>query len=104
MTTSLRHDRLGYLSGLATLAGLCLLVAFLRHDGWSGLAAEIGRISPWRAAGYVREAAPLLKAEDSYPLPLWNEFASSLLLAVLGAVSVRCSGRGRSRPRVARCC
>ncbi len=87
VTTSLRHDRLVYLSGLATGAGLCLLVVFLRHDGWSGLAGEIGRISPWRAAGYVREAAPLLKAEDSSPLPLWNEFSSSLLLAVLGAVS-----------------
>ena len=69
VTTSLRHDRLVYLSGLAAGAGLCLLVAFVRHDGWSGLAAEIGRISPWRAAGYVREAAPLLKAEEQLSAP-----------------------------------
>ena len=65
---------------------LCLAVAWFARDGWSSLAREIARISPWRPAGYVKEAMPLLRSSSGYPVPLWNEFTSCLFLALLGGV------------------
>ena len=85
-TSWYRHAQLVYVMGLAAAIGLCLSLAYISLDGWSGLAREVGRISPWRPAGYVREATPLLKSPDRFPLPLWNDFVTGLFLAILGLV------------------
>jgi asparagine N-glycosylation enzyme membrane subunit Stt3 len=66
-TSSVRHGRLVYVAALAaSLAagpGDRLDCAW----GWSDLAYQIQRISPFRPAGYVTEATPLLKSSVRYP-------------------------------------
>lgn len=85
-TANSRNGVLVYLAGLTLLVALTVLVAWLSSNGWSGLAREIARISPWRSAGFVAEATPLLKSSARYPVPLWNEFGASLFLAMLGGI------------------
>jgi oligosaccharyl transferase (archaeosortase A-associated) len=85
VTASRRGRLVVYFAGLAAAAGLCLALAYVGRGGWNGLDHEIARLSPWRSAGYVREAMPLLRSPARYPLPLWNDFVTCLFLAVLGA-------------------
>jgi len=84
VTATRRGGLVVYFVGLAASAGLCLALAYVGRGGWNGLAQEIARLSPWRSAGYVSEAMPLLRSPARYPLPLWNDFVTCLFLAVLG--------------------
>ena len=84
VTAPRRGGLVVYVAGLAASAGVPG-VAYVARGGWSGLAHEIARLSPWRSAGYVSEAMPLLRSPARYPLPLWNDFVTCLFLAVLGA-------------------
>jgi oligosaccharyl transferase (archaeosortase A-associated) len=86
VTASIRRGQVTYLAGLVVVAGLAPGVAGLASGGWSGLALEVRRFSPWRPPGYVVEAVPLLKSSSRYPIPLWNEFTSPLILAAIGGI------------------
>lgn len=85
-TSSVRHGRLVYVAALAASLALGLAIAWIARGGWSDLAYQIQRISPFRPAGYVTEATPLLKSSVRYPVPLWKEFTSGLFLALLGGI------------------
>ena len=86
VSASIRRGRAMYLAGLVVVAGLILAAAGFGRGGWSDLAFEIKRFSPWRPIGYVAEAVPLLKSSSRYPFPLWTEFTSPLFLAAVGGI------------------
>ena len=64
---------------MATVAG----VMTAGRSSLSGLFLEIDRLSPWRAQGYVVEAAPLMQSFAWRPIPLWRVFTTSLFLCLL---------------------
>ena len=80
-------------------AALALIVM---GDSVASLADDALRVSPFRPQGFILEAQPLIASEQWRPVPLWNEFTSSLILAVFGGGLLlgRAMTRQRS-PRIA---
>ena len=93
LTDRTPHGNRLFLLGLAGAAASGGVVVLLLRHAWPGLAFEIGRLSPWRPAGYVAEAIPLLKSSLMWPVPLWNEFGACSVLATAGAVTFVRRGR-----------
>jgi oligosaccharyl transferase (archaeosortase A-associated) len=71
-------------AGIVSVAAV-VLVAF-GSGALDALAGDMRRLAPWRASGYVSEAAPLMRSAEWRPFPLWNQFTASLPLAVAGAL------------------
>ncbi|MEQ1759694.1 MAG: oligosaccharyl transferase, archaeosortase A system-associated [Vicinamibacterales bacterium] len=89
-----------YLSVIAVTILVVGIVALMAGPlSIEGLRGELQRMSPWRSAGYVTEATPLLRSQDWRPFPLWNQFTGSLVLALfaLPAVTGRSVRDGRVR-------
>jgi oligosaccharyl transferase (archaeosortase A-associated) len=81
------------------LAAIALIVA---GGSLSSLASDALRVSPFRPRGFISEAQPLIKSELWHPIPLWKEFTSSLVLAVLGAgMLIGPAVAGQRSPRLA---
>ncbi len=91
------RDRLAYGVGLVAAVLIGLVLAFLVRGNVSGLGEQVRRLLPWGRVAYVREALPLLQSELRYPIPLWNEFGPSLLLAIAGGLL--CLAGPRLEPR-----
>ena len=53
-------------------------------DSAASLVEDARRVSPFRQAGSVFEAQPLMASSIWRPVPLWKEFTSSLVLAICG--------------------
>ena len=90
------RDRLAYGVGIIAAVLMGLALAFLARGNVSGLGEQVRRLLPWGRVAYVREALPLLQSELRYPIPLWNEFGPSLLLAIAGGF---CLAGSRIEPR-----
>jgi oligosaccharyl transferase (archaeosortase A-associated) len=78
------QDRPAYGVGLVAAVLIGLALAFFVRGNMNGLGEQVRRLLPWGRVAYVREALPLLQSELRYPIPLWNEFGPSLLLAIVG--------------------
>ncbi len=68
----------------ATAIGAAILAYAVLGDHAASLLSDASRVSPFRRSGFVSEAQPLLVSKLRYPIPLWREFTSSLLLAMAG--------------------
>ena len=68
------------MSGVA--AGL--FVNWLAHDLVASVLGMLARFSPRRTLTFAGEAQPLMASESWRPVPLWDQFTTSLFLAVLG--------------------
>jgi dolichyl-diphosphooligosaccharide--protein glycosyltransferase len=75
--------------GLVAVVGLigALAVVLVARTSLGGILSEVRRLSPLRATGYVREAVPLMRSAEWRPVPLWNEFTTSLPLCLLGLLA-----------------
>jgi oligosaccharyl transferase (archaeosortase A-associated) len=91
------RDRLAFGVGMVAAVLMGLALAFIVRGNVSGLGEQVRRLLPWGRVAYVREAVPLLQSELRYPIPLWNEFGPSLLLAIAG--SFFCLAGSRIEPR-----
>jgi asparagine N-glycosylation enzyme membrane subunit Stt3 len=69
-------------TGVACASAALALVVM--GDSVGSLASDALRVSPFRRAGFVTEAQPLMASHLWRPVPLWKEFTSSLILAVVG--------------------
>jgi oligosaccharyl transferase (archaeosortase A-associated) len=84
-----RRFRVSAAAQVACLGVLALCAALLAvlvfGERTSAFIADAKRVSPFRPAGVVGEARPLMASELWRPIPLWKEFTTSLVLAVVGA-------------------
>ena len=80
-----------YLAVLAAVSALTVFAAVRMAPTFLGsVVGEVLRFSPRRTLALAGEATPLMLSDDRYPIPLWNQFTSSLFLAVFGmTVAVR---------------
>jgi dolichyl-diphosphooligosaccharide--protein glycosyltransferase len=82
-----RHDWNGAVWVAAAAAVACAsaaLAVVVMGDSASSLASDARRVSPFRPQGFIVEAQPLMASKQWRPIPLWTEFTSSLVLAVIG--------------------
>ncbi len=74
-----------WIAAIAVIGGAAALVALvILGDDLSRLLSDASRVSPFRRGGFVSEARPLMRSDLWTPVPLWREFTTGLVLAMLG--------------------
>lgn len=74
-----------WLAAIAVIGAVAALVGVVvLGDHMGALLSDASRISPFRRAGFVSEARPLMQSDLWSPVPLWREFTTGLVLAMVG--------------------
>lgn len=84
----------------AAVGVVCLaatLAVIVLGESVASLVSDVSRVSPFRPRGFVAEAQPLMASELWRPIPLWEEFTFSLVLAVAGTGVLLVKGVGGKR-------